>query len=413
MITLLCCLVTAAVVVSWLRKGADPLSPGRLFLVVWAVAIGLTELKLSDLQHSWSLEGWFVLLVAVAAFLTAAFTMYVIHLDSPLYSLPSMREKMKQEHLRGRPLFLGIVAMFLSYAISYGVIYFVKGFLPIFSLQTALLRTEFQLFFFGIFLHMVVPILFFCAIFMVKVPSETVRKVLLVVVALVTFTSYILLLSRYQLIMGLTITVVFLYYATTKIRLWTVLAFLSAAVLVSAVILSFRTGELFQLFLWKTSKMHVPKEFAFVTEPYMYVVMNLENFVRGVERLEQHTLGLMSADFLLALSGLKHPIREYLQIENLPYLVSGYNTYTSFWTYYRDFGVGGLVAVQFALGIIAASLYYRMRLAPSLGKIIAYAICVFVIMLSFFINILSNLWFVSICFGMYVLFRIAQHKTTR
>lgn len=258
---------------------------------------------------------------------------------------------------------------------------------------------------------MVVPILFFCAIFLVKVPSETGRKVLLVLVALLTFASYVLLLSRYQLIMGLTIAVVFLYYATTKIRLWTVLAFLGAAVLVSVVILSFRSGELFQLFLWKTSKMHISKEFAFLTEPYMYVVMNLENFVRGVERLEQHTLGLMSADFVLALSGLKHPIREYLRVESLPYLTSGYNTYTSFWTYYRDFGVGGLAALQFLLGMIIAGVYYRMRMAPSLGKIIAYAICVFVMMLSFFINILSNLWFVSICLGVYVLYRMARHRT--
>ncbi|HXG05755.1 MAG TPA: O-antigen polymerase [Nitrososphaera sp.] len=405
-------LPASVIAISWLRRNADPLSPGKLFLFVWSITLGTTELKLSALQHTWSPIGWAVLSLGIGSFLAGTFVVYVIHLDAHLLSLDMIRKRVRDRQLDERRAFKGIVLLFLCYAVSYLIIYQVKGFLPISSLQDAMRRTEFQLFFFGIFLHMVVPILFFSVAYYFLVRASAAHKTVVIIIAVMAFLSYALLLSRYQLIMALVVSGVLLYYATTAIRWWKVLSVFGLALFVSLAILTHRSGELVHLFLWKTSKMTVPASLAFVTEPYMYVSMNLENFVRGVERIEYFTGGLLTSDFLLALVGLKHALRSYFGIESLPYLISGYNTYTSFWTYYRDFGLPGLVIIEFLLGSLAAILYYRLRLDPSIGRITAYAFAVFVIMFSFFINILSNLWFVAIGVGTYILIRVSLNPAS-
>jgi oligosaccharide repeat unit polymerase len=112
-----------------------------------------------------------------------------------------------------------------------------------------------------------------------------------------------------------------------------------------------------------------------------------------VNLLESHTYGYYTFDFITAMSGLKYWVYDYFRMERHPFLISSYNTYTSFWPFYSDFGVVGLALIPLVLGLGIGMLYYQMRIRPSTKNVTAYGVMVFVMFLSFFIFPLSWLWF--------------------
>jgi hypothetical protein len=188
--------------------------------------------------------------------------------------------------------------------------------------------------------------------------------------------------------------IVLLYYMTRKINF-------SNGFIIALLVIGFfywvstvRTGQLLQDYLYSQSRMKFGKQFSVLTEPYMYLVMNLENFARAVERNENFTYGYYTFDFIFALSGLKHWIGEYYSLDATPFLNCSYNTYTAFWTYYRDFGVIGLLVVPLSIGYGVGALYYSMRRRPTLIKLSIYCMAVFVLVISFFNHPLGYLWFI-------------------
>ena len=156
--------------------------------------------------------------------------------------------------------------------------------------------------------------------------------------------------------------------------------------------------------------MKFPKEYAFFTEPYMYFVMNLENFARAVHQLDYHTYGYYTFDFITAMTGLKYWVYNYFNMNRLPYLISNYNTYSAFWSFYYDFGVIGLALIPLVLGLGTGLLYYRMRSGPSIKNVTAYGVMVFVILISFFVFPLSFLWFE---FNLLVIYLILRWTVVR
>jgi oligosaccharide repeat unit polymerase len=156
-----------------------------------------------------------------------------------------------------------------------------------------------------------------------------------------------------------------------------------------------RVSALFIEYLYYSARMKFGPQYAFLTEPYMYLVMNLENFANSVYHLNDFTYGYFTFDFVLALSGLKHWIAEYTYIEQFPYILnSDYNTYSMFFTYYRDFGLFGLFFIPFILGLVVSILYYKMRRKPDINSISFYGMFLFVLIFSFFIPMLSWLHFI-------------------
>ena len=138
--------------------------------------------------------------------------------------------------------------------------------------------------------------------------------------------------------------------------------------------------------------------------------MNLENFARAVNRLEYHTFGYFTFDFVTAIAGLKYWISDYFGVDRMPYLISGYNTYTAFWSFYRDFGIIGLVLIPLLLGFGISMMYYRMRRKPSIKSVTAYGVMVFVMVISFFNFPISFLWFEYNVLALYWLLRWTMPK---
>ncbi|MGF7002030.1 oligosaccharide repeat unit polymerase [Lachnospiraceae bacterium PFB1-21] len=98
----------------------------------------------------------------------------------------------------------------------------------------------------------------------------------------------------------------------------------------------------------------------FITQPYMYVANNFENFNMLVENIGRHTFGLKMLFPFFALTGLKYVIPK---IVDMPmYLTKPeLTTLTMFYDAYYDFGVVGVCALAILVGVIAKIIVRKVR----------------------------------------------------
>jgi len=387
-------LIFFTVLLSSFRRGADLLSPSRVFILVWSFVLGLTELKLSYLQHEWSFQSWIMLLIGPASFLLGIFIVTVFNLDTTMIPVEEMRVRIRLARVSESRFFAVLGFSVALYLLSYITIYLVKGSIPLLSGDPAAARKEFSIFGIGVFLNSFTFTLYFVLIYHILIKGKPGRKWVLKTLVFVSGGTYILLLQRFQIVMAGVMCFSLLYYMTDKIRLKTVVGFAAGLIVLFYWISSVRTGELIQYYLYTMSRMKYSYHYAFLTEPYMYLVMNLENFARSVDKLESFTFGYYSFDFILALTGLKHWLAGYFTIDDTPFLISGYNTYSAFWTYYRDFGVLGVFIIPLILGIGVGRIYYSLRREPNYEHVTAYSVCMFVMVISFFNSPIGFLWFI-------------------
>jgi len=116
------------------------------------------------------------------------------------------------------------------------------------------------------------------------------EKLLLLVVSMITFSSYFCLLQRFDLILWFIISMVYISYATKKINIKKITITILFLVLTIYSIQLIRVSKYVVNYLFYISKMKFGVKYAFLTEPYMYIVMNLENFSNAVaEQVIIHT----------------------------------------------------------------------------------------------------------------------------
>jgi oligosaccharide repeat unit polymerase len=392
-VSVACFGISLGILLTMVRKGADPFSPARVFGFIWSFAIGLTDLKLSGLQHDWKAESWILLLIGVGSLLAGIFIAYAVNSSRTLTPIAGMREGVRRQRVNEPRLFWLICVSVLLYAVAFLVNYWVRGWLPIFVVGTNLSRVDFNVYGLTLVLYTAAFIVIFTVLYTILVPGKRNRKIILVGLAVIVVGSYFLLLNRFQIVLAMVVCVTLAYYTTPHIRLRTVSLLFAVFAGFSFWISSLRLSHVVATFLYTTSKMKFSKDFAILTEPYMYVAMNLENFARAVSRLEYHTYGYFTFDFVTAVTGLKYWLVDYLNLDRSPFLISGYNTYSAFWWFYMDFGVIGLAVIPHLLGLGSGLLYYRMRSTPTIGNITAYGVMVFILVISFFEFPIVHLWF--------------------
>lgn len=402
---LICC--------TMLKRGADILSPARVFGLTWSIVFALANLKLSKIQFDWTTAQWATVLMGPISFLIGLFISYVLRIGSRLLPISEIRQVVRAQKINEVKLFYLVVAAFVIYAVGYTIVFLIQEQVPIFSRSPSTARTEFSSFGVGLFIHNVPVVVFFTIVYHLLARDNRGRKLILKIISSMAILTYLFLLQRYSLIMISVLTFAVLYYATRHIRMRTVLLFVLIGILIIYSVATLRSGKIIQLALYTTSQMKFSPDYAIFTEPYMYVVMNVENFVHSVSKLNQYTFGYYTFNFALALTGLKHWIEGYFGIVDTPFLFSGYNTYTLFWTFYRDFGIIGISLVPLALGILVGYIYYSMRRYPTIKLVSFYSIIVFVMAMSFFINLLGFLWFVYIITWMVVILKLIRVKSVR
>lgn len=395
--------IASLLILTFFKKGTDIFSPGRLFTVIWVIAIGLAELKLSRFQFEWSYYSWFVLIVPVFSFLLGTFVVYVIHTGGKVHPIMKIRNNFTISELNTQSLFGIIIFLFLLYSVSYTITYLIRGFVPMFTKMPEVARTKWGVFGYGTFVLSIPTIIYLCLLYLSLVQKNYGRKFWVTMILIIAAITYSFLLNRFYLILPIILLVITLYYKSFKLRPRNMFILFSIFFTVFYGISAIRLSRYAINILYYLSDMKYGIEYAIFTEPYMYVTMNLENFSNAVQRLDVFTYGYFTSDFILFPLGLKKELLEYMRIEEFPYMItSAFNTYTMFFIYYRDFGLFGVLFIPLILGGVIKAIYFRMRRYPSITNVSLYGLCVFVFVFSFFVPILHWIHFVFNVFLIYL-----------
>ena len=399
-------LVIAAVWLYWsdYRKSKNLIHLRGLFSMFWVGGQGLACLKLSRLQTDWAIMTWVCLALSYIGFWV------VFELLCRVYG-SGHEEYGRWRTFSGNPkpvfhMICGVTAVSLVCFLTEAV---VLGYVPLFLRGVPHAYSEFHL-----------TGVHYFTVSCVLVPSLTVlffhmgrgrgsEKVTFAVIVMTAISLLIpiLCVSRFQFIFAMAlaaVTYISLQKSFHPLYLIGLAAVMIPMYLILTVARSHDVSYLNGIFEMKYEKMPI-----FITQPYMYIANNYDNFNCLVEELPQHSFGMKSLFPLWALSGLKF---FFPQLINYPIYVNKQEltTLTMFYDAYYDFGWIGVLAFSCLLGLIAYLLVVKLREMRNPLGYLFYAQMAAYFMLSFFTTWFSNTttWFYLILTGMMAVYYTLQ-----
>lgn len=399
-------LVIAAVWLYWsdYRKSKNMIHLRGLFSMFWVGGQGLACLKLSRLQTDWAIMTWVCLALSYIGFWV------VFELLCRVYG-SGHEEYSRWRTFSGNPkpvfhMICGVTAVSLVCFLTEAV---VLGYVPLFLRGVPHAYSEFHL-----------TGIHYFTVSCVLVPSLTVlffhmgrgrgsEKVTFAVIVMTAISLLIpiLCVSRFQFIFAMAlaaVTYISLQKSFHPLYLIGLAAVMIPVYLILTVARSHDVSYLNGIFEMKYEKMPI-----FITQPYMYIANNYDNFNCLVEVLPQHSFGMKSLFPLWALSGLKF---FFPQLINYPIYVNKQEltTLTMFYDAYYDFGWIGVLAFSCLLGLIAYLLVVKLREMRNPLGYLFYAQMAAYFMLSFFTTWFSNTttWFYLILTGMMAVYYTLQ-----
>lgn len=378
------------------RKSKNLIHLRGIFSLFWVGGQGLAALKLSRLQTDWAFMTWVCLAFAYVGFWT------VFELLSRIYG-SGHEEYSRWRSFSGnpRPVFHMICGVTAISLICFLVEAVTLGYVPLFLRGVPHAYSEFHLT--GVHYFTVscvlVPALAVLFFHMGRGRGSETVTVAVIVMTAVSLLIPILCVSRFQFIFAVVLAA-FTYISLQKsfhpLYLVGLVAVMIPVYLILTVARSHDVAYLNGIFEMKYEKMPI-----FITQPYMYIANNYDNFNCLVEALPEHSLGMKSLFPLWALSGLKfffphlidYPI--YVNKQEL-------TTLTMFYDAYYDFGWIGVLVFSCLLGLVAYLLVVKLREMRNPLGYLFYAQMAAYFMLSFFTTWFSNTttWFYLILTGM-------------
>lgn len=392
------CLMAAAAALFFVfyRRSGKLLDMEALFSLFWLGGAGVSCLKLSKLAAPWSPVTWLCFGLVYVCFLSG----YSLTGDLALRRLPmeageEEREKAQEECMEKRLRFCLLVTTGISLA-CFVLEAAVLGFLPILS-DKPHAYSEFHIS--GVH-YFTVSCVLVPALALLYYDREKKRKGKLSGKQLgliggctaAAFLIPILCVSRFQLIFGLALAVLVWIQVSGKVKLKYILI-LAAVMLPLYVGLTVARNHdvayLNGIFEMKNENTPI-----FVTQPYMYIANNYDNFNCLVEELPAHTYGLRMAYPLIVFCGMKFAHPEWV---NFPLYVTKteLTTVTILYDAYYDFGIFGVALFGFLLGVFCRCVtYLTNRFSNPVGYLF-YAQAAMYLVLSFFTTWYSNptTWF--------------------
>lgn len=383
------------------RRSKNPIHLRGIFSLFWVCGQGIACLKLSALQSDWTLITWLCFLLALVGFWAVFEVMSQLFGDS--YEKGYGRRRSFSAN--SKPVFICMMGLtFVSLAaFAFEAVYL--GFVPLLVRGVPHAYSEFHVtgvhyFTVSCVLIPALSVLYFYTDRGRGSDGKVIAAILMDVVAL---AIPILCVSRYQFIFAVVLAV-FTYIAMEpKIHpAW--IAGMAAVILPVYLMLTVaRSHDV--TYLNGIFEMKNPDMPIFISQPYIYIANNYENFNCMVEVLPKFSLGIRGLFPLWALTGLKflapsliyYPI--YVTKEEL-------TTLTMFYDSYYDFGVLGVLLLSCALGAVAYLLAVKLREMRNPMGYLLYAQIAIYFMLSFFTTWFSNptTWFYLILTGMMAVF---------
>lgn len=370
------------------RKSRNMIHLRALFSLFWIGGQGISCLKLSHLQTDWSLMTWICFLAAYLGFFIT-FEFLTWWKGEPNHS------DIKWRGFSGNqiPVLQSMAAVTLVSLLAFVTEAVLLGFIPLLvrgvpHAYSAFHITGLHYFTVSCVLVPSLSVVYFCN----HHRRGTGGDLAVLLMDAVCLAIPILCVSRFQLILAVAMAV-FTYIAMQK-RLRPVVAVGVLACLVPLYLLltiarSHDVSYLNGIFEMKNSRMPI-----FVTQPYMYIANNYDNFNCLVEQLPAHTFGLRMLFPLWALTGLKFLKPELVAF---PIFVTKkeLTTVTLFYDAYYDFGLVGVILFSCLLGAAAYLLVGQLKNTRNPIGYLFYVQIALYLVFSFFTTWFSNpaTWF--------------------
>ncbi len=378
------------------RKYKNLIHLRGIFSLFWVGGQGLACLKLSRLHTDWALMTWICLALAYVGFWV------VFEILSRRFGT-GYDSHSRWRSFRGNPkplfhIICGVTGLSLA---AFCIEAAVLGYVPLFLRGVPHAYSEFHL-----------TGIHYITVSCVLVPSVSVlyfhtergrgcerRMLVASVMTGISLMIPILCVSRFQFVFAI-ILAGFTYISLQKQFNPVYLTGLALVILPVYLILTIARSHdveyLNGIFEMKYEGMPI-----FITQPYMYIANNYENFNCLVEVLPRHAFGLRGLFPLWALTGLKFA---FPRLINFPIYVDKkeLTTLTMFYDSYYDFGWAGVLAFSCLLGAAAYLLTVKLRELRNPVGYLLYAQMAAYLMLSFFTTWFSNTttWFYLIVSGM-------------
>lgn len=370
-----------------------------LFSLFWIGGQGVACLKLSRLQVPWSPITWICFFLAYSVFYLAfAWLSGEISLGgkrrSPAWPAARTQGGKPLGGVSGAGLFeclMGVTAVSLA-AFCFEAWYL--GYIPFLVRGVPHAYSYFHVtgvhyFTVSCVLAPALGVLFFVTD---RGRSGQAKRLLAAAAVLIALAIPILCVSRFQLILAVALAVfVYILWEGSFPLAWGagLAVLMVAAYAVLTVARSHDVAYLNGIFEMKNESTPI-----FITQPYMYIANNYENFNYLVEHLERFAWGMRSLFPLWALTGLKFVMPS---LANYPILVNKeeLTTVTLFYDAYYDFGAAGVILLSGILGAVSFLLMRKLSRMQNPVDYLFYAQIGVYLSLSFFTTWFSNptTWF--------------------
>lgn len=380
--------------VHWVRESGSFVELRALFTLAWVGGQGISCLKLSTLQDTWSYITWLSFFVIYIAF-------GIGYEWGRKYSRVEGKEPEKNKKKADR-LFRCIMLLLVVSAGCFVIEIIRIGYIPVFSDEP---------YSYSYFRMSALHYLHYCAISCILIPGLTVlwkkidseeskwRNGAIIIANIVAFAVPFLYVSRFQFLFEIGVAAV-IYILVNKNMRKSTLVLLGLVVCAAYVVitLSQKRDAIYLNNVFKMKYTHMP---VFLTQPYIYIANNYDNFDCLVKNLPKFSYGLRMLFPFVSLTGLKFvlpnlvPATVYLTSTEL-------TTFTMFYDAYYDFGVIGVFVIALLIGVVAKVIIDIIKKSDNPVVYLLYGQIAVYLALAFFTTWFSSpaTWFWLIITGM-------------
>ena len=370
--------------VHWVKESGSLVELRALFTLAWVGGQGIACLQLSKLQADWNYVTWLCFFLIFGSFGIG-------------YEWGQKYEKVEEKELekdeeQARRLLHCIIGLMAASILCFAFEAVKVGFIPLFSDEPH----AYSYFHVSGVHYFTVSCILIPAITVLYIKVSTKisagNKLLLLAANVTAVVIPFLCVSRFQLLFAVGFSVVTYIMVTKKIRIRTMVILIVALVPAYVILTVFRHHDvsyLNSIFEMKWEKMPI-----FITQPYMYVANNFENFNCMVEQMTEHTWGIKMLFPFFALTGLKFVIPQ-VNITQIYLTKPELTTLTMFYDAYYDFGIFGVFFFALLIGILAKILMSVVKNSKNPTTYLFYGQIAIYLGLAFFTTWFSNptTWF--------------------
>ena len=221
----------------------------------------------------------------------------------------------------------------------------------------------------------------------------------------------ILMVSRFQFMISVILAVFVALLSGRRYKLWQLLLLL-ALMIAAYVFITFERAHSVE-YLNGIFEMKDPSTPIFITQPYMYIANNYDNFNVMTRELTVHAHGLRMLYPFVTLSGIKFFVPSLAQGFPLFVTKEELTTVTMLYDAWYDFGLSGIAVFALVLGLVSGHVTRTCRKDQNPFSVLLYAQLAFYYLVSFFTTWFSNpaTWFyLGISFLLYLAYACTVRK---